>query len=154
MYDSSTDNGFVVNWGNFDYLSQLTRVDWSDGEIDVKYSFEYFPVDGLDTVLIPVDGSAVTTTVEAYMANLNGNWTQEYLVEFTSILKDPWVTIEIETETVTETETTVEVSTVISTVISTVVTTFVTTVTKSTPGFEFIFVLFISAIVLFRRRRK
>ena len=169
MYDSGSDNGFIVNFGNFDYVDQeVTKIDWSDGEIDVYYSFEYFPANGLDTVLIPVDGGDVTSTIVDYMTNLNGNWTQEYLVTFVPYLKEPWVTTTVEiviettieittvivTQNVTVNSTVVEYSTVDTTVISEVFSTLITTVIESAPGFELIFVLLVGAVVFVRRRRK
>ncbi|MHA2253770.1 MAG: DUF4861 family protein [Candidatus Kariarchaeaceae archaeon] len=81
MYNASTNNGFIVDWGNYDYLDTLTSIDWSDGEIDVKYSFEYFPLEGINQILIPIDGSAITT-VPGDFAALHDALTLEYYLIF------------------------------------------------------------------------
>ncbi|MHA2253769.1 MAG: hypothetical protein ACXAD7_25640 [Candidatus Kariarchaeaceae archaeon] len=99
MYNASTMNGFIVHWGHYDYLDTLTSIDWSDGEIDVKYSLENFPFGGFDTILIPLFGDTTSD-----WNNLNGNWTIDYKIDLTSFIREPWISTTYLTETETETE--------------------------------------------------
>ncbi|GAG33047.1 unnamed protein product, partial [marine sediment metagenome] len=158
MYNGSTGNGFIVDWGHFDYADRLTRIDWSDGEIDVKYSFENFPLEGIDQILIPIQ-----TTDTAVMANNRSAWMRDYVLEdFEYYLREVWLStvtekeIEIEIETETEIETT-EVEVTVEVTVE-VISTYVTThFESSTPGFEMLPILAFSvlagAIYVFRRRR-
>ncbi|MHA2298863.1 MAG: DUF4861 family protein, partial [Candidatus Hodarchaeales archaeon] len=84
MYSSSSENGYVVNIGQADYIDTLYSIDWWDGELAIKYAFERFPLEGVNQILIPVNGSDVTTTVGALMDALNEPWTREYSIALTS----------------------------------------------------------------------
>ncbi|MHA2364686.1 MAG: DUF4861 family protein [Candidatus Hodarchaeales archaeon] len=91
MYNDEKE-GFMVYWGDVPSCSNstihncITKVDWSDGEIDVKYSFEQFPLTGLDRVMVPFKA---TGDVTSHVDSLYEQWTFDYTItDVTPITQD------------------------------------------------------------------
>ncbi|MHA2101376.1 MAG: hypothetical protein ACW99A_22185, partial [Candidatus Kariarchaeaceae archaeon] len=101
--------GYAVYWGHIDYKNNLLSLDWSHEELAIRYSFNQFPLGGINRLLLPFSNAAnANTTIDGMVAN----WTGSFDLDFTSYLRDPWVSIQTETET--ETETSTDTSTVVS----------------------------------------
>lgn len=83
MYSSSSKNGFVYNWGDFAIKDNIASIVWSGDELVIQYSFEQFPIDGIDRILIPFCGSSTGGNPESYMTTLNDYWSSKYTLEVT-----------------------------------------------------------------------
>ncbi|MFX0013159.1 MAG: DUF4861 family protein [Promethearchaeota archaeon] len=83
MYSSATKNGYMINFALGENATtfikdHVTSIDWSDGEIVVKQSYEKFPLEGINRVYVPFSKA---TNPKTQMDTLNGYWTVDYDME-------------------------------------------------------------------------
>ncbi|MHA2139819.1 MAG: hypothetical protein ACW98G_18195, partial [Candidatus Hodarchaeales archaeon] len=79
MYNNQTKNGFMFIFGDFESLdSYYYTIKWYDTELAIMYSFERFPLEGINRVLIPYSGSATNSNPENFMDELNSYWSNNY----------------------------------------------------------------------------
>ncbi|MHA2029671.1 MAG: DUF4861 family protein, partial [Candidatus Kariarchaeaceae archaeon] len=82
---NSTGYGYGFYWGHFDYRNNIAGLDWSDGEIVVKYEFDQFPLGGINRLLLPFSDSADPNATIDAMVN---DWTNEYYLITTSYVDE------------------------------------------------------------------
>ncbi|MHA2364500.1 MAG: DUF4861 family protein [Candidatus Hodarchaeales archaeon] len=100
MYNDQNE-GFVVYWGNIP-PANLLGIYWDEGEIDVKYSFNQFPLTGINRILIPFKASG---TVTDYIDSLYSKWLSNYEIQSVSLITDSDTTSPTDTTSSTDTTT-------------------------------------------------